>query len=186
MQSINKPGRSSGFTVIEIMIVLAIAGLILAIILLAIPNAKRIERNHSRKQFVNFISTQLDTYKGDTQLTYPATDAEKCLFMTKYLTKYTGPSPACTFDAAKDCMFVHGYLYDVCFHEAPSSEHSYLGEPDEISIQTGHWCNVAPSRDQEPVGNPITNGVAGNDFNVQLYVVWDSLESSPLYCVSNF
>lgn len=186
MPSKQKCGASSGFTVIEIMIVLLVAGLILAIILLAVPSAHRIERNHSRKQFVNYISAQLDTYRADNQLVYPATDAQKCLFLTKYLSKYTGSSPACTYDSSKDCMLVHGNLYDVCFHEAPSSEHSYIGNPDEISISTGHWCNVNPARDHEPPSNPITNGVAGNDFNVQLYVVWDALEQAPLYCVSNF
>lgn len=45
---INQINKNRGFTIIEVMIVLAIAGLILAVILLAVPALQRSQRNNAR------------------------------------------------------------------------------------------------------------------------------------------
>lgn len=49
----NLKKRSEGFTIIEVLIVLAIAGLILLIVFLAIPALQRNNRNTQRKNFVS-------------------------------------------------------------------------------------------------------------------------------------
>jgi prepilin-type N-terminal cleavage/methylation domain-containing protein len=54
--------KASGFTIIETMIVLAIAGLILLIVLLAVPSLERAARNNARKHDVALIQTELTTY----------------------------------------------------------------------------------------------------------------------------
>ncbi len=51
----NKLKRSEGFTIIEVLIVLAIAGLILLIVFLAVPALQRNARNTSRKNDVSRI-----------------------------------------------------------------------------------------------------------------------------------
>jgi prepilin-type N-terminal cleavage/methylation domain-containing protein len=51
--------RSRGFTIIEVMIVLAIAGTILLIVFLAIPALQRSERNHNRKEAVYFVWSEM-------------------------------------------------------------------------------------------------------------------------------
>lgn len=48
--SINAPHYRQGFTIIEVLIVLAIAGLILLIVFLAVPAAQRNTRNYQRHQ----------------------------------------------------------------------------------------------------------------------------------------
>jgi len=51
----NKLKRSEGFTIIEVLIVLAIAGLILLIVFLAVPALQRNSRNTSRKNDVSRV-----------------------------------------------------------------------------------------------------------------------------------
>ena len=50
LQNLKK--RNQGFTIIEVMIVLAIAGLIMLIVFLAVPALQRNQRNTARKQDV--------------------------------------------------------------------------------------------------------------------------------------
>lgn len=47
--------KEDGFTIIEVMIVLAVAGLIMAIVLVAIPQLQRSQRNTSRKDTLGRI-----------------------------------------------------------------------------------------------------------------------------------
>lgn len=64
--------RREGFTIIEIMIVLAIAGLILMVVFLAIPSMERDARNTARKHDASLISTNRELYDEDngTSLVY--------------------------------------------------------------------------------------------------------------------
>src|ERR1700716_4300549 len=49
LQKLNKRNKDQGFTIIEVLIVLAIAGLILLIVFLAVPALQRNQRNTGRK-----------------------------------------------------------------------------------------------------------------------------------------
>lgn len=62
MQSKIKDKRNQGFTIIEIMIVLAIAGLIMLIVLIAVPALQRSARNTSRKNDVGDIASALSNW----------------------------------------------------------------------------------------------------------------------------
>lgn len=59
---VRKRLNNSGFTVIETLIVLAIAGLILLIVLLAIPALQRTSRNNQRKQDVQVVLEAVSHY----------------------------------------------------------------------------------------------------------------------------
>lgn len=63
--------RSKGFTLIETLIVLAVAGLILSIVLFFIPQLQRVARNNVRKQDVNIILDNLATYLTNNSGTMP-------------------------------------------------------------------------------------------------------------------
>ena len=54
----------SGFTIVEVMIVLAIAGLVLAIVFIAVPNLQRNSRNSSRRADLALLRAQFDTWTG--------------------------------------------------------------------------------------------------------------------------
>lgn len=53
-----KQSNQVGFTVIELLIVLAIAGLIMTIVFLAVPALQRNSRNSSRKKDASYIAVQ--------------------------------------------------------------------------------------------------------------------------------
>jgi len=62
---------NQGFTIIEVMIVLAIAGLILAIIFLAVPALQRNSRNTQRNSDGTHLGGLVETYIADNSGTQP-------------------------------------------------------------------------------------------------------------------
>ena len=60
---------SDGFTVIEVIIVLTIAGLIMVVVFLAVPALQRNTRNQVRRSDARLISTQRFQYNVDNQTT---------------------------------------------------------------------------------------------------------------------
>lgn len=67
-QQINK---SKGFTIIEVLIVLAIAGLILLIVFLAVPALQRSARNTQRKNDVSAVLGGMSEYADNNNGTLP-------------------------------------------------------------------------------------------------------------------
>jgi prepilin-type N-terminal cleavage/methylation domain-containing protein len=61
-----------GFTIIEVMIVLAIAGLILVVVLIAVPQLQRNQRNNARQSILARISTEIGNYAGNNNGSLPA------------------------------------------------------------------------------------------------------------------
>ncbi|HUD08216.1 MAG TPA: type II secretion system protein [Candidatus Saccharimonadales bacterium] len=70
-QKLNEGNKEKGFTIIEVMIVLAIAGLILLIIFLAVPALQRNVRNTQRKTDVTAIAAAVSTYMNDNDEQVP-------------------------------------------------------------------------------------------------------------------
>jgi type IV pilus assembly protein PilA len=66
---------NKGFTIIEVMIVLAIAGLILLIVFLAVPALQRNARNTQRKNDVQNLLASVSTYETNNAGTVPASIA---------------------------------------------------------------------------------------------------------------
>lgn len=82
-----------GFTIVETMIVLAIAGLILLIIMLALPTLQRNSRNNQRKQDVSSVLQAVSRWGLNRSGEFPAglNGADKSAFLSSVrLTYYTG------------------------------------------------------------------------------------------------
>jgi len=69
----NKYKKQQGFTIIETMIVLAIAALIMLIVFLAVPALERSARNTQRKNDAGNILTAVDNYVSNNNGALPAT-----------------------------------------------------------------------------------------------------------------
>lgn len=67
--------ESKGFTIIEVLIVLAIAGLILLIVFLAVPALQRNSRNTQRRNEVAAALGAVNEYVANSGGTLPSTDA---------------------------------------------------------------------------------------------------------------
>src|SRR5437773_1994817 len=91
-----KPNKlNRGFTIIEVMIVLAIAGLILAIVFIAVPQLQRNTRDNQRENLSTRLKAEMETYASNNQGTYPfntsctgaqGTKGEWCNFYDRYIT----------------------------------------------------------------------------------------------------
>jgi prepilin-type N-terminal cleavage/methylation domain-containing protein len=75
MKNTVKNKRAEGFTIIEVMIVLAIAGLIMLIVFLAVPQLQKSQRNEHRKTIADRISTEVDNYASNNAGDIPAATA---------------------------------------------------------------------------------------------------------------
>lgn len=72
-QSIKK--RIEGFTIVEVMIVLAIAGMIILVVLLAIPALQRNSRNTTIKNDASAVAAAINEFSGANNGKMPATAA---------------------------------------------------------------------------------------------------------------
>jgi prepilin-type N-terminal cleavage/methylation domain-containing protein len=188
--TLDKIRRSRGFTVIEVMIVLAIVGMILLIVLLTLPSLRRNSRNLDRKSYASGLDAELNSYYNDNghmpgavgNPSTPANQAEICNFLktlprvdsaascgsnTSSFTSTYGT----TFSA--DCVTITAGPYTICYQNWLVVSHGYIGPNDEISIMLGHWCNVGPFSDPT---KPSWYPVAGNDSNTAKYAIWTTLE----------
>lgn len=71
LKRLNKT-KGEGFTIIEVMIVLAIAGLILLIVLLAVPALQRNSRNTTIKNDASALAAALGEYTSNNSGSQPA------------------------------------------------------------------------------------------------------------------
>lgn len=66
LKTVTEPNKqTSGFTIIEVVLVLAIAGLIFLTVFLAVPNMQKSQRDNRRKQELAQVLSALQSYKAD-------------------------------------------------------------------------------------------------------------------------
>ena|SRR5688572_3046146 len=96
----NVPNKTKGFTIIEVVLVLAIAGLIFLVVFLALPALQRGQRDSQRKQDLGKVMSQVTSYQSNTQGTLP-NGAWDTTFKSNYLTvgstPFTDPSNGATY-----------------------------------------------------------------------------------------
>ena len=68
----NSPAKKDGFTIIEVVLVLAIAGLIFLIVFLAVPALQRSQRDTQRKNDLSRFMAQINSYQANNRGNVPA------------------------------------------------------------------------------------------------------------------
>lgn len=76
-----------GFTIIEVVLVLAIAGLIFLMVFLALPAMQASQRDTERRNALSLFASQLTQYSANNRGKVPSTDDEWENFMKNYLVK---------------------------------------------------------------------------------------------------
>lgn len=84
-----------GFTIIEVMIVLAIAGVIIAAVLVAVPQLQKNQRNSSRRAILGRVKTEIDNYIGNNNGSVP-TLTNFNTATTGFTAKYLNPASSFT------------------------------------------------------------------------------------------
>lgn len=67
----NVQTKKEGFTIIEVVLVLAIAGLIFLMVFIALPALQRNQRDTARKSDVSTVSSAVNSYTGNNRGKYP-------------------------------------------------------------------------------------------------------------------
>jgi prepilin-type N-terminal cleavage/methylation domain-containing protein len=90
----NKQQKQSGFTIIEVVLVLAIAGLIFLMVFIALPALQRNQRDGQRKNDLGRVKTALTNYMTSNRGNIPTSAIALKSFQDKYLipaTEYVDP-----------------------------------------------------------------------------------------------
>lgn len=77
--------KSKGFTIIEVVLVLAIAGLIFMMVFIALPALQRSQRDTQRKNDLSRVQTAITNYTSSNRGALPSTPAAWQSFKSSYL-----------------------------------------------------------------------------------------------------
>lgn len=153
--------QQKGFTIIEVILVLAIAGLIFLMVFLALPALQRGQRDTQRKNDVSRAITALQNYQSNARGALPANAAAWTTFETQYL-KSNGDSfqdPSTNADYA----FVAGAI---------SGSATFNSEKGNIHYTVGSTCAGD--------GSTLNNGAGSGKVAFQL-----KLEGGGFDCANN-
>lgn len=181
---------TKGFTIIEVMIVLAIAGLILAIVFLAVPQLQRNARDNQRQSVVTRLKAELDTYSSNNQGTYPFagvgnawvlcnTQARAVQNCGDWFTRYIGAAGATSKVKITDPST--GADTNIYYSNSTTNPGAGVGAPANWAVGT-IWIYVG----DKCAGDQIQAGTATGSATSKQYAVLSALDrSGTFYCVDN-
>jgi prepilin-type N-terminal cleavage/methylation domain-containing protein len=82
-----KKQNKKGFTIIEVLFVLVIAGIIMLIVFVAIPQLRKQTRNTQMKDVMSRISAELENYSTQANGSYPGDNTSFGNFKVNYIEK---------------------------------------------------------------------------------------------------
>lgn len=159
--NVQQTDKQKGFTIIEVVLVLAIAGLIFLMVFIALPALQRNQRDTQRRSDVSRVNTQISNYQTNSRGSIPPvasfTDAN-----TGFVAKYLEGTTATAGSEYADPSTGDGYTFTT-------------GTVDPTEGQINYQVGVICGND-----GATTNGKTRN------YVLRIKLEgqTSP-YCVDN-
>lgn len=123
--------NQKGFTIIEVVLVLAIAGLIFLMVFIALPALQRSQRDTQRRDDVSRFVSQLNSYATNNRGALPNTTDKLNTFKSSYL-KWTAGEDG----EFKDPQSGNGYVISLVTGTNP-------GTPDigQIQFVPGAECN---------------------------------------------
>ena len=155
----NYSQNNKGFTIIEVVLVLAIAGLIFLMVFIALPALQRNQRDTQRKNDLSRLKTALDSYKSNNKGQIP-TKAGFNSFIDSYIKingePFTDPSG-------------RGYIFGLNYSTGsvgwkPTDPNSYYS----MHFGAGMKCDGE--------AKVVANGM--NNYSLQM-----KLESGGVYCI---
>jgi len=152
--------NSTGFTIIEIMIVLTVAGLIILIVFLAVPQLQRNQRNQRRKDVTNRIKAEVENYASNNNGSLPTADANAA----------TGFNTGGGFPGR--------YLSNVNYNDPKTN----------AAMTLATWTSDASVNTQATIYYVLgrtCNGEASQGASAANYVMMLQLEGGAIYCVDN-
>jgi prepilin-type N-terminal cleavage/methylation domain-containing protein len=142
----NSKSQNEGFTIIEVMIVLAIAGLIMLIVFLAVPALQRTSRNTQRKNDASAVASAMSNYASDNAGGIPDSATYSNGLVTFGCTNTTLAGAAgCTYAATGGNTETAkvGYYTTFPTFVSPPSGTPAAPSTSGIEIDLGYDCNAS-------------------------------------------
>lgn len=163
--------KLKGFTIIEVVLVLAIAGLIFLMVFLALPALSRNTRDTQRKQDLARLQTAVTSYTSINRGTLPTLNAA---FVTQYLTptasdSFLDPQGAVAGQASQT-TYNFGNSVVLASPVVGANNNYNATTQNIIYYATGHVCDTAAGS---------IKAAATRNIAFRMY-----LESGGVYCLS--
>jgi prepilin-type N-terminal cleavage/methylation domain-containing protein len=84
--NVQQKNKEKGFTIIEVVLVLAIAGLIFLMVFIALPALQRNQRDTQRKNDMGRVQTAIQNYQSNNRNGLPDLSNNGSAFISSYLT----------------------------------------------------------------------------------------------------
>lgn len=138
--------NSKGFTIIEVVLVLAIAGLIFLVVFLALPALQRGQRDTQRKNDLGRMMSQVLSYQSNNQGVLPDTTAKWNTFVSSYLTTsgatFAEPSSGSTYEITASSTLPASTTAPNFSDDAQNSIYVYTGAKCDPANNSGVSANV--------------------------------------------
>lgn len=152
--------QQKGFTIIEVVLVLAIAGLIFLMVFIALPALQRSQRDTQRRDDVSRFISQMNSYATNNNGKIPTTAAELTTFKTSYL-KWDADANISEFNDPKS------------------------GEPYTIAVQNNGSRTIADGTIDYLPGFKCSGETATSGAGTRSGAVRVKLEGSGVFCEDN-
>ena len=154
----NKLQTKKGFTIIEVVLVLAIAGLIFLMVFLALPALQRSQRDTQRKNDLSRVQSAINSYQSNNRGAIPTVEQANNALMTGYLKANN--------DQFKD---PNGKEYKFIATD-PNGNYEGTGTSNDVQYAIGSVCN----------GENLTAGQGNRKVALRM-----RLEGGGIYCLNN-
>lgn len=147
--------KKDGFTIIEVALVLAIAGLIFLMVFLVLPGVQSGQRDSERRNAVTNVVSQLSSYKTNNRGALPANDSFNS-FLNSYLRSsgdFTDPQTGEDYIAqssgtAGDATLEIGNIQYIRGAKCDGEDATQRGTSREAAVRVklesgGHFCQDA-------------------------------------------
>jgi prepilin-type N-terminal cleavage/methylation domain-containing protein len=168
--------KNGGFTIIEVVLVLAIAGLVFLIVFLALPQLQRSRRDHQRKQDLFRVIALMENFRANTgRAPVNATDISN--FNTYYLGNSNLADPK-----------TGSYTYNGIEVDTAGGHREYPSDYGQIYYKARHFCTGGPyyyDEDSYPARGGSTDIIMHNDELESTAAVWAKAETGGYICIDN-
>lgn len=173
----NRNNSAKGFTIIEVVLVLAIAGLIFLMVFIALPALQRGQRDTQRKDDLSRVNTQVQNFVSASRGAIPTTSGSSATFST-FVSKYLGgDSSNCASSEYQDPNKTNSTACtgtNTGYHLIAGTGATTVGDGD-IVYTTGALCAT------DGGGGTTTTGASARSYALQT-----KLENQQVpYCVDN-
>ncbi|MBR1939342.1 type II secretion system protein [Candidatus Saccharibacteria bacterium] len=154
----SKTGARKGFTIIEVVLVLAIAGLIFLMVFIALPALQRGQRNTQRKNDLSRILTAFDNYRANNSNKHPFPPGQEDTWLTsmeQFTKRYIDENCGSFSKAPGDNTL---FVPDSCGAQFSDPD----GEPYRWDVRADNWWNDSDGDGYTDIWIPVSEDTVGS------------------------